>query len=318
MGDKPYTMQVIDAVGTSALPPELRLLLFAMAHLATSDTGVGLSGQGTIAKFIGCSDRQVRNNLLRLESFPDSPVQVVRRYRSRADGRGRTSDEYRLVLTNRKPTSDCSAPPTGSPLPIGHSRAATTNRKPSVDQPEVQRTTNRKPTSEDQRRDQLSDQRREEKAATSAAPWRLQPVDGRKQESRAHPSTPRKAKRKAKPDRTDAQRETHQRVTAHYHAEFERQRRTKPVGWGEKEGKAVYDLLEKCQGDEVRACELITNGLRSWDKATIMYIAANPSACVAGTSTGGGQGVRAGDLLGRQMQRVAALEAGERAGKALP
>jgi hypothetical protein len=158
---KPFTMLVIDAVGGSDLPADIKLLLIAMAYLANRATGVGLSSQRTLGKFCSCSDRAVRMKLERLDAMTDAetPVRVQTRHRHRRDGRGRTSDEYQLVLTNRKPVSASATAPTGSPipdelrqptgsqLPAKEAPEATTNRKPIAVQPEAECTTNRKPAS---------------------------------------------------------------------------------------------------------------------------------------------------------------------------
>ena len=115
---KPLTMQIIDAVGASTLPQDLRLLLFTMAYLANSKTGVGLSGQETIGKFMGCSGREVRRKLERLDELPDVPVRVIRRHRYLSANRGRTSDEYQLELFNRTPTSAKQSASTGHERPV--------------------------------------------------------------------------------------------------------------------------------------------------------------------------------------------------------
>ena len=290
---KSVTMKIIDAVGGSDLPQDLRLLVFVMAYLANSRTGIGLSGQDTIGKFMGCTGREVRRKLDRLDDLADAPVRVIRRRRSRADGRGRTSDEYQLELFNRTPVSAKTAPATG------HERPVKAHVQP--DAHDVQPDAHVLGSSEKI----LGEDPRSKESATSALVS----------------APPKTKKQRAKPERSEEQQQAHQALTAFYFTEFETARGCKPIGWGSKEGKAVYDLLDKLKFDIAAARRIVSNGLRSWDKATIMTIASNPSACVAGSSvaaSGNQGGVRAGDLLGRQMQRVAALEAAERTAKALP
>lgn len=142
---RPYTIDVINTVCASNLPQDLRHVLMVMAHLADHRTGRGLSSQETIARAMGCGAREVRRKLDRLARIADSPVQVVRRSRPRADGRGRTSDEYHLVLTSNL----SEAGPTGRPRPLDDA----TNRTSTTDQPDVYGTTNRTPTSYDPVRD---------------------------------------------------------------------------------------------------------------------------------------------------------------------
>jgi hypothetical protein len=295
-------MQVIDATGASKLPADLKLLVFAMSYLADSKTGRGLTGQAKLGRFISCSDRAVRQKLEKLAASPDSPVQVVRRPRSRTDGRGRTSDEYQLVLTNRKQTSGETRSPSGSSLPVEPDDQPEVQSGPTgsprYDQPEAHFQGSSQGSSERILGDSLS---RSARTARGSAKTPKQP---------SRPKAP-------KPEREPEEKQAHQALTAHYHAEFERLRGTKPIGWGAKEGKAVWELLDKCKGDLARARTLVTNGLGGWGKATIMWIASNPSACLGPAPTSSSS-VRAGDLLPRQLQRVAELEAAEARGRALP
>lgn len=296
-------MRIIDAAGASNLPADLKLLLFAMAYLADSKTGRGLTGQAKLAKFISCSDRAVRLKLERLAAILDSPVQVVRRPRRRTDGRGRTSDEYQLVLTYRKPASGESAPPTGSALPHEDEPSTGTTL------PDEARTT--------------ADDQPEAECGPTGSPVQDQPEAGFRGSSQgillddprstcASTTKPKpRTKRAAQRERSDEHRRAHQQLTEHYFSEFERLRNSKPIGWGAKEGKAVYELLDKLKFDVERARLIVTNGLQSWNKATIMSISADPSACVAGGGRGS-PGTRAGELFQAQEQRVRLLEAQER------
>jgi len=290
---KPLTMRIIDAVGSSELPQDLRLLLFVMAYLANSKTGVGLSGQETIGRFMGCTGREVRRKLDRLDELPDSPVRVVRRYRPRPDGRGRTSDEYQLELFNRTPTSAEKSGPTGRPRPIE------ANDQPDVKQRPTGRETPDQPD-----------------AHVRGSSEMILGVDPRRCKSAASAPSKPKSKPAPKPERTEAQKQAHTELTAHYFAEFEALRGSKPIGWGAKEGKAVHELLQKLKDDLPAAKRIVSSGLRSWDKATIMSISSNPSACVGGPAQRSGQNRQAADHVARQFSRVAELEAAER--KALP
>ena len=280
---KRLTMRVIDAVGASNLPQDLRLLVFALAYLANSRTGIGLSGQDTIGKFMGCTGREVRRKLERLDEQPDAPVRVIRRHRSRTDGRGRTSDEYQLELFNRTPTSE------KTPASTGRSRPVTPNVQPDVKH--VQPDAHVLGSSEKI----LGGDPRSKESATSALVL----------------APPAPKKKRAKSERPEKQQLAHRALTEFYFTEFEAVRGCKPIGWGAKEGKAVYDLLDKLRFDLTSAQRIASNGLRSWDKATILTIAANPSACVAGLPRARG-GSHAGDFADGLARRAMALDAAER------
>ena len=155
-GRRPLTFRLMHAVAASDLPAHLRHFSLTLALLADAETGRGYYSQGAIAKAMGCSDRQVRSNFRELESRTDSPVRVERRRRGTADGKGRSSDEWQIVLTpdglNRKPTSGSDSEhetaPTGSPLPLEPTSTGSPlpvtgdlfeglNRKSATAQPEV-------------------------------------------------------------------------------------------------------------------------------------------------------------------------------------
>jgi hypothetical protein len=128
--EPPYTLRVQLAVMASALPKETRHLIHVMAISAGNETGIGRAGQERLAAAMGVSDRHVRSLLAELQSPDSFPVRVERRARFRADGRGRTSDEWRLVLvegTNRN-TVPPEQPSAGT--------ARRTNRNATTDQPE--------------------------------------------------------------------------------------------------------------------------------------------------------------------------------------
>jgi hypothetical protein len=159
-------MQIANAVGASNLPRELRHTILAMAHLANHATGKGFAGQKTIAKWIGCKDRQLRDNLRKIDGLVTEgkcPVAIRRVARMSVDGRGRTSDEYQLELIPNYgqlsirhndevelPNADQPAAdrllvtkPTGSAAPLGKRDQPAVQRRPTGsaahDQPAVHR-----------------------------------------------------------------------------------------------------------------------------------------------------------------------------------
>lgn len=317
-------MQVIDAVGASNLPADLKLLLFALAYLAESSTGRGFTGQARLAKFISCSDRAVRLKLERLEAMPSSPVRVVRRPRARADGRGRTSDEYQLVLSEPGSTGTGlpveQARPTGSPLPVER-------RQRRDDQPEVQSgPTGSSVSDQPEAGFQGSSQGilLEDPRSISVAPKVATPNRGSKSKGQKKPRA------KTKPERTPEQKQAHQEITGWYFAEFERARGVKPT-WTGAEASLVYKLLDRLKFDVVMARQRVTNGLDAFPgTATIREIASNPDKYAAAQQRSGAQrpvqggdisgvlarargrsDVRAADQLERQMQRIADMGGGE-------
>jgi hypothetical protein len=300
VAEKPFTMLIIDAAGASALPQDLRHLIFTMAYLADSKSGRGLSGQDTIGRFMGCSAREVRRKLDRLDAL-DSPVRIVRSPRYRKEGR--TSDEYRLELANRTPTSASQNASTGRPRPLA-------DHPDAGGLPDVKRTPTGRETSE------LPD------AHVLGSSQGILSADPRSLSARSPraASTPRKVRtsqpKRVKPEHTDEQRQAHRQLTDHYFADFERLRGARPIGWGAKEGKAVWILLEKLKFDSAAAARIVTNGLQSWNKATIMTIAADPSACIAVAVPRAA--TTNGELLGFTRRRIQELEAEERRGKAGP
>lgn len=173
----PFTLQVMHAAARSGLPPELRHFVMTLALLANSETGSAYYGQGAIADAMGVSDRQVRTYFRALEALPSSPVRVTRRRRGAPDGKGRSSDEWQLLLfpeeLNRNHASASDVGSTGSPLPPETHLTGTTLplqlTPPEGAQPEVCDSStgsleqlNRKPTSGDRRSDRRSDRRRED------------------------------------------------------------------------------------------------------------------------------------------------------------
>lgn len=131
-------------------PAELRHLLLTLCVLCNHETRRGIYGQRTIAKAMGRGDddngaRTVRRLLDRLEKHPTSPIKVHRRFRMRADGKGRTSDEWTLELTaptgHQSPIDSNDQPDTSvllDPQPSGHQSPLGDGTGPS-DQPDTKR-----------------------------------------------------------------------------------------------------------------------------------------------------------------------------------
>jgi hypothetical protein len=176
-GAPPFSLQVMHAVARSDLPPELRHFVMTLALLANSDTGSAYYGQSAIAGAMGVSDRQVRTYFRALEALPASPVRVSRRRRGAPDGKGRSSDEWQLVLfpehlnRNHASASDDSStgsqlppetPSTGSPLPFQLTPPGRAQPEGCDSSTGSLEQLNRKPTSGDRRSDRRSDRRRED------------------------------------------------------------------------------------------------------------------------------------------------------------
>lgn len=283
-------MQVIDAVGASKLPADLKLLLFALAYLAESSTGRGFTGQARLAKFISCSDRAVRLKLERLQATADSPVRIVRRPRARRDGRGRTSDEYQLVLNDQASTGSVlpvkGERPTGNPLPVEQPDQGS-------DQPEAQSG----PTGSS-----ASDQ---PEAGFQGSSQVILVEDPRSIVARKLTTPKRGSKSKGKskpqkPERTPEQKQAHQELTAWYFVEFKRIRGVDPT-WTGAEAKLVYTLLERLKFDRAMARQRVTHGLESFPgTATIREIARNPDKYAAAppAQRGTQRAVQGGDISG--------------------
>jgi DNA-binding transcriptional ArsR family regulator len=103
--------------------PHAKLVLLALANRANHETGVCHPGQELIARECSMSGRTVRRHLKHLE---DEGF-ITRRARMLPDGRGRTSDEYRLSFYQPDRLSERSGP-TGQKVQ--------TNRTKSADQPD--------------------------------------------------------------------------------------------------------------------------------------------------------------------------------------
>jgi DNA-binding transcriptional ArsR family regulator len=119
------------------LDPSDKLVLLALANRTNHETGVCYPGQKLLAKECSMSDRSVRRHLKNLEDLG----LIERRARMRKQGRGRTSDEYRIAFFQQDNLSTKSGP-TG--------QTGTTNRTNMHDQPDtgVQTRTEREPEEE--------------------------------------------------------------------------------------------------------------------------------------------------------------------------
>ena len=269
MAGKPFFLRVLRAVSESALDADARHIVMVMAVYAQSRTGVGLHSQETLARLTGRSERHVRAILADLSRADAAPIRIQRRPRFRADGRGRTSDEWRLTLTtdqpapgaaysDDQPAHDAGKPPglTGTPR--------LTNRHATSDQPA--------PGAGDLRCDRRSD-RRSSSASTSEAGSFALSSPSPQTATRPSKKTPRATKPKSKNG------PAHATVTKFYFEAFRAKRGTDPVGFDGADGRAIAKLLEKNNGDADAACKVITGAFACWkgDTVTIRQIASNPS-----------------------------------------
>lgn len=102
------------AADCSALPARLRHLIHVLALHADNQTGRGLSGQARLARYMGCSTRQLRRYIAELEaawSSGSSPVGLLR------EGRFLNSDRYTLVIREDAPLQLVPDPPSGGSGP---------------------------------------------------------------------------------------------------------------------------------------------------------------------------------------------------------
>ena len=106
------------------LDPSDKLVLLALANRTNHETGVCFPGQKLLAQECSMSDRSVRRHLKNLEA----QGLITRRPRMRSEGRGRTSDEYRIAFVQPDNMSARSRP-------TGHDAA--TNRTNQDDQPDT-------------------------------------------------------------------------------------------------------------------------------------------------------------------------------------
>lgn len=106
MPDGPAHMVLVSkavCLPSCPLSPEARHLVMVLATLADFGTGSGFSGKSTIAAALGKSERQVRRLIDVVNNTEGTPVRIEQQPRFRKEGRGRTSNGYQLVLTNRPP-----------------------------------------------------------------------------------------------------------------------------------------------------------------------------------------------------------------------
>ena len=105
--------------------PHAKLVLIALANRSNQDTGICFPGQALLAAECSMSSRTVRRHLRALE---DKGL-VRRRARMLPEGRGRTSDEYRLAFYDQPDNVSTRSGPTG--------QNGTTNRTKQDDQPDT-------------------------------------------------------------------------------------------------------------------------------------------------------------------------------------
>jgi hypothetical protein len=238
-------LKVQEAAMNSDLPSDVRHLIHVMAVSGNGETCVGWLSQASLARLMGCSERHVRSLLVAPESPESTPVRVERRARFRPEGRGRTSDEWKLVLVES--TNRHTVPPerrsAGTPR--------TTNRHATHDQP-AQR-------AGDPRSDPRSTCARRSATHSQQASLGL----NEPQES-------------AKPQEPSG----YARATQAYFQSFEAARSKKPT-FGEIQGKAIKKLIASLGADETIALIARVYAPGSWwrDKATICSIAADPDKC---------------------------------------
>jgi DNA-binding transcriptional MocR family regulator len=104
--------------------PNAKLVLLALANRTNHETGVCYPGQELLGRECSMSDRTIRRHLNTLEERR----LIQRRARMLPEGRGRTSDEYRLACYDQP------AKMSGRSRPTGQRR--TTNRTKQDDQPD--------------------------------------------------------------------------------------------------------------------------------------------------------------------------------------
>lgn len=107
------------------LDPAPKLVLLALANRTNHDTGLCFPGQTLIGHECSMSDRTVRRHLKTLEQLG----LVSRRPRMLGEGRGRTSDEYRISFYDQPDNVSGRSGLTGQIVP--------TNRTNQDDQPDT-------------------------------------------------------------------------------------------------------------------------------------------------------------------------------------
>lgn len=104
--------------------PHAKLVLLALANRTNQDTGLCFPGQELLGQECSMSARTIRRHLKTLEAAG----LVRRRPRMLGEGRGRTSDEYRLAFYDQPDKLSGKSGPTG--------QTVTTNRSNQDDQPD--------------------------------------------------------------------------------------------------------------------------------------------------------------------------------------
>jgi len=104
--------------------PNAKLVLLALANRSNNETGLCFPGQQLLGAECSMSDRTIRRHLKTLEAAG----LVRRRPRMLGEGRGRTSDEYRLAFYDQPDRMSACSGPTG--------QTVRTNRTNQDDQPD--------------------------------------------------------------------------------------------------------------------------------------------------------------------------------------
>lgn len=105
--------------------PHAKLVLLALANRTNQETGLCFPGQELLGQECSMSARTIRRHLKTLEAAG----LVRRRPRMLGEGRGRTSDEYRLAFYDQADKLSGKSRPTG--------QTETTNRSNQDDQPDT-------------------------------------------------------------------------------------------------------------------------------------------------------------------------------------
>lgn len=274
------------------LPPELRHLVQTMAWLGNRRTGRGYAGQERIAQAMGVNRRTVQRLLAQLAACSDSPVAVVRRPRMRRDGRGRSSDEYQLVLVRDQSDSRVALETTDQhdrrdalvqrdqSDSRGSSGAAVASTKATAsdDQCDKPGRTNATTVSHDPGSDPVCDPGSipsRDCATAPAAEFSLAPPPASKPRRRRAPECP--AAPKVEHMHTPEQRAAHKLVVAAYAEVFEQKTGRKLDGFDGADGDAVYRLLAKCKTPQA-AITIVRNAVLSdfGGSTSIRTIAADP------------------------------------------
>lgn len=282
------SLQVMHAACGSELPSELRHLLLVLALLGNSESGVGWSGQDRIARALGVSDRELRRLLVALDQAASeaglevrergekgkpwrprvvhSPVRVVRRRRGREGGKGRSSDDWRLELLPNLNRTESSASahdlnrttPPASGASTGHGRPLELTPQPD----KLDTSTGQEATPQADRSVRGSSERSSERSS----------------EGSARVAARLRRPRKAKPERSEAQRAAHHAVVEAFALVFEQRTGRKLEAFDAADGAAVYRLLERLGWSVEAAARTVRNAVLSdfGGTTSIRTIAADP------------------------------------------